>query len=112
MNLKSIVITGMLLGNTLHAKELKQLPILEKNDFTHAQELTKLGKTVLSIYLTPTGVDKVKTLKQKGLGEKIRFKIGKTIYRFKLKEKIAGDEVIIGPFSRSEAIKIEREINQ
>jgi hypothetical protein len=111
MNLKSFVIAGMLLGSSLQAKELKQLPILEKNDFTHANELTQLGKSVLSVELTQSGEEKVKLMNQNGLGKKIRFKIGKNIYRFKLREKITGDKLIIGPFSHSEAMKIEREIN-
>ncbi|MGZ3790352.1 MAG: hypothetical protein ACXVLQ_17600 [Bacteriovorax sp.] len=112
MNLKSIFIAGMLLGNSLQAKEFKRLPYLEKEDFTHAKEMTKQGKSVLSIELTPTGVEKVNTINQKGLGEKIRFKIGESVYRFKLREKIVGDQLVIGPFSRSRALKIEREINQ
>lgn len=112
MSLKSIVIAGMLLGNSLQAKEQRSLPFLGKDDFTHAQEITKHGKSVLSIDLTPTGVEKIETINQKGLGEKIRFKIGENIYRFKLKEKIVGDQLVIGPFSHSEAMKIEREINQ
>ncbi len=111
MNLKSIVIAGMLLGNSLQANEHKALPILERDDFTSAQEITKHGKSVLSIELTPTGVEKIKAITQKGLGEKIRFKIGESFYRFKLKEKIIEDQIIIGPFSHSEALKIEREIN-
>lgn len=111
MNLKSIVIAGILLGNTLQAKEVKQLPILEKSDFTHAQEITQLGKTVLSVELTHSGSEKMKTVNQNGLGKKIRFKIGKSVFRFKLREKITGDNLVIGPFSHSEALKIKRAIN-
>lgn len=111
MNLKSIVIAGMLIGNTLQAKDVKQLPILEKNDFTHAQEITQQGKTVLSVELTPTGTEKMKTVNQKGPGKKIRFKIGKSVFRFKLREKITEDKLIIGPFSLSEAIKIKKTFN-
>ena len=112
MNLKSIVIAGMIMGNSLHARELKQIPILEKNDFSDAREITKMGKSVLSIDLTPSGILKLQTMNPKGLGDKIRLKIGKNIFRFKLKEQVAGEQVIIGPFSHSEAIKIKREINQ
>lgn len=70
---------------------MKQLPFLEKDVFTHAQEITKMGKSILSIELNPTGVDKVKIINQKGMGEKNSFKIGENVYRYKLKEKINGD---------------------
>lgn len=107
MNLKSIVITGILLTNSVTAREVKDIPTLEKNDFTYAKEITKMGKSVLAIELTPSGVAKTKATK-----EKVRFKIGKNTYRFKLKEKRNEDQLILGPFSYSEAIKIKKEINQ
>lgn len=112
MNLKSIVIAGMLLGTSVSAKELRPLPILEKEDFTHAREIKRMGKSVLRVDLTPSGVDKITAISEKGLGEKIRFKIGKNIYHFKLNKKITDDQLLLGPFSSSQALKIEHEINQ
>lgn len=111
MNLKSIAIVGLLLGNSIEAREFKQFPILSTNDFTHAEEITQKGESVLKVDLTESGTNKLKELNILGLGKKIRFKVGNNIYRFKLRQKIIGDKLVIGPFSKSEAQKIQREIN-
>lgn len=111
MNLKSIAIIGLLIGSSIDAKELKQVPILSSTDFTHVEEVTKKGKSVLKVELTLSGAEKLNSINQKGLGEKIRLKVGKKMFHFKLNEKITGDKLILGPFSRSEALKIKKEIN-
>jgi hypothetical protein len=111
MKLKTILLTGMLMGNTLNASEVKTLPTFSETDFTHANEITKNGKTVLSVVLTNSGLEKVKDLNQNGVNKKIRFKIDGHVYRFKLREKIVADQLIIGPFSKNEAMRIKKEIN-
>lgn len=112
MNLKTIVITSLLLTNAAHAKGNKKSPIFEKSDFTHAEEINKNGQSVLSVDLTPEGLEKIASLNKNGVGKKIPFKINDKIFRFKLKEAIKGDQMIIGPFSFSEAKKIEKVINE
>jgi len=113
MNLKSLIIATLITYESHAAGVLPSDidPILRSSDFTHAEEVTKQGTSILRLNLTQTGIDKIEILKKVQVKEKLTMEVKGKFYAFKLRESIVGDQIDIGPFSPKIAHKIAEELS-
>lgn len=86
---------------------------LAASDFVAAERVAAEGDTIIKVKLSKSGKAKFKKLGElKTDSANVHTEIAGVVRDLKLRTKIDGDSLEMGPFAQSEAVKIETEINR
>ena len=84
----------------------------DKGDFIAAEKITKDGESVVSFKLSKSGKAKIKILNEQVDPKEIYSDIGGVSSNLRVREKIIGDDIEMGPYSSEDAQKVISEINE
>ena len=85
--------------------------ILTKEDFKAAQKISRHGDVLIRIKLSKSGKAKMKKLDDDSIPKKFHVEISGTASDFKIKERIRGDGLEMGPYAMDDAQKVVSPIN-
>jgi hypothetical protein len=83
-----------------------------RGDFVGARRVSRNGEDLVSVKLSKSGKAKLKKLNEESVGEAVHMEVGGVTGDLKLREKILGDRMEMGPFSPGDAQKVVQAIQQ
>jgi hypothetical protein len=84
---------------------------LNRGDFVSAERVQRNGELLVSVKLSKSGKAKLKKLNESSVGETVHSEIGGVESDFRLREKIQGGGLEMGPYSPVDAGKVISAVN-
>ena len=106
MNLKLFTVAIMVSALPLLALAEEAGISLNKGDFISAKKISRDGEVLVGMKLSKSGKSKFRKLNEHFRNQFVHSDIVGVVSDFKLRDKIKGEDLQMGPFSESDASKI------